>query len=422
MRLHRPLSFAVRTCIVLGLLACVYLAMKQGIAAWYFRRNAPDKIQTAMKLDPANPQYPDALANLMHRYSDNANADEIVHLTKRATLLSPFDAHYWADLGSAYDWAGHPQEARQAFEHARELFPKSPEINWRLANFYVRNGLTDEALDSLHEVLLENPAAQRQVFALAASASPDNAAVLAHVLPPDSAVFFDYLDYQLQSKNLDGAEQTWARILQLNLPFQPKDAFPYLDALIQKRDIDRLAESWSVLARRFPAKMGPRISPSNLITNGDFRSDILNGGLAWRVLPVKGAVVSRRVQDSPDGAPSLQIEFDGTKNLDYEHVLQFVLVNPATQYEFSADVRTQGITTDSGPRFQVLDAYDARKLLVSSDSLVGTSAWSAQKLEFKTGPETRLLIVRIVRPMSQKFDNKIAGTMQITRVSLEPRK
>ena len=44
-------------------------------------------------------------------------------------------------------------KARQALERARELFPNSPEINWKLANFCVRAGKTSEALQALRKVL-----------------------------------------------------------------------------------------------------------------------------------------------------------------------------------------------------------------------------------------------------------------------------
>jgi len=51
---------------------------------------------------------------------------------------------------------------------------------------------------------------------------------------------------------------------------------------------------------------------------------------------------------------------------------------------------------------------------------VGTSGWSSQHLEFKTTADTRLLIVRVARPLSEKLDNLIGGTVWIDRVSLTP--
>jgi hypothetical protein len=80
----------------------------------------------------------------------------------------------------------------------------------------------------------------------------------------------------------------------------------------------------------------------------------------------------------------------------------------------------KGISTDSGPRFQVFDAFDMGKLFVSTENTVGTSGWSSQHLEFKTKADTHLLIVRVARPPSEKLDNLIGGTVWIDRVSLTP--
>ena len=80
----------------------------------------------------------------------------------------------------------------------------------------------------------------------------------------------------------------------------------------------------------------------------------------------------------------------------------------------------KGISTESGPRFQVFDAFDMGKLFLSTENTVGTSGWSSQHLEFKTTADTRLLIVRVARPLSEKLDNLIGGTVWIDRVSLTP--
>jgi hypothetical protein len=79
----------------------------------------------------------------------------------------------------------------------------------------------------------------------------------------------------------------------------------------------------------------------------------------------------------------------------------------------------KGITTDSGPAFEVSDAYDTKKLFLSADGLVGTSDWSLQEFEFKTQQSTQLLIVRVSRRPSHKLANQIAGTVWVDNVKLE---
>src|SRR6266550_4108398 len=387
MRSVPPAEFTARIGLALSLLFCIYLVGRRGIADWYFRQESPTSVQAATQWDRDNPQY--------------------------------YDAHFWSDLGAAYDWAGRTDDALSAFQRALRLFPNSPEINWRFANFAFRAHQTPEALRALQVVLAGNSPAHRDVFRLAVSATRDNRAIL-EMLPPQASVFFDYLNFEMEAGDVTAAEQVWLRLLQLKLPFDLRQTFPYLDALIQHREPGRLVAVWSALAERFPAQIGPLVNNSNLVTNESFEHDILEGGFDWRIVPVDGAVVSMDFQDAFEGARALRIEFDGKRNLDYGHVLQYVAVQPNTQYRFSGALRVKGISTDSGPRFQVFDAFDMGKLFLSTENTVGTSGWSSQHLEFKTNADTHLLIVRVARPPSEKLDNLIGGTVWIDRVNLTP--
>jgi hypothetical protein len=395
--------------------------VRRGIGAWHFRQQSPEAIQTAIQWDPHNPEYFDALGTLTHLYSDSANPTRIIELYKTAAQLSPQNAQYWADLGAAYESAGRSGDALRAFERAAQLFPQSPDINWKLANFYIRARKTPEGLRALHRILLGDSVTSHQVFALATSATQDNVAILDKVLPSRANVFFDYLQFQIQMGGMDAAEQTWGRLLQLNLAFDLRQAFPYLDGLIQHRETTALAEAWSALTSRFPDRIHPGESARDRMTNGNFEFEILNGGLDWRVTPVEGVIVSVDSLNRFDGVRSLRIEFDGTRNIAYGDVLQFVLVEPSSRYELSAHMRAEGITTDSGPRMEVFDAYDMGKLFLYTPGLVGDSEWSLQHLGFETGPDTHLVIVRVARPASKKLDNRIAGEVWLDQVSLVQR-
>ena len=415
------LGFLLRTFIVSGLLYCMYLVTRQAVAVWYFRKHSPQDIQTAIKWDPGNPEYYDDLATLTHLYSSGGNPAEVVRLCEKATQLSPYNARYWADLGAAYEWAGRNSDDLRAFTRARTLSPNSPEINWKAANFYVRTRKISDALAALQKVLLEDATKERQVFILATNATNDNQQILDEMLPPRAPVILDYLDFQIETGRMEAAGSTWTRLLELKLPFEPAQSFPYLDALIQHHDVEHLIEAWAALCTRFPREVCDRETKPNLITNGDFAFAPLNGGLDWRVMPVEGASANEDSTNGVDRGNSLRIDFDGTKNLDYGHVLQYVPVAPNTAYAFSAYMRAQGITTDSGPRFELLDAYDPSKLFLSTENVTGNSDWSPHGLEFKTSADTRMLLIKVARPVSRKFDNRLAGTVWIARVSLLPK-
>lgn len=411
------LLIAGRVAAVIVLASSAYFAVREGIAGWYFEKNMPQDIETAAKWDPSNPQFPDALANVMRFYSESPNPAPLVHLCEEAVRLSPSDAHYWADLGSAYDWAGRPNDALHAFERARDLFPNSPDINWSLANFYVRVGELDKSLPLLQKILIGGGIDQNQVFLLATRVTNDPLVVIKEVLPARPPFLENYFNFLVSSNHLDQAKIAWMRLLESRDPFDLGRALWYVNALIQRPDIDAASEVWSQLSARFPSAMNRRFTEHNLVTNGDFTFPVLNGGFDWRVFPVEGATVSVAPANQ-DTTGSLQIEFDGAHNVEYAHVVQFIRVEPKTHYQFSGEIRTRGITTDSGPRFQIFDPHDMAHLFVASGNRIGTSDWWTEEMSLQTGPETRLVMLRVARPASSKFDNKIAGDVWIRHVAL----
>lgn len=411
-------ALILRVCVIVVLACAAYWAVRRGIAAWYFSQHDPHDVELAVRWDPQNPEYADALAHLVQFYSENPNPGRSVQLLETATRLSPNDAHYWADLGSAYDQAGRGDDAIRAFETARRLFPRSPDINWRLANFYVRAKRANDAVPLLRDVLEEQTVDDRRVFALADGAGLDASHVAGEMLPARGSVYVDYLNFELASKNLDAATEVWAKLLKSQLPFRVGDAFGYFDALLRDKQVDAMSQVWHELANRFPKEIGPRISGRNLVTNGDFDFPTLDGGFDWRVVPTVGATVRIDPADKLHSSGFLRIDFDGSQNLEYGGVVELIPVQPGTRYEFAAEARANEITTDSGPRFQVFDEYNFQKLFVSTPNQAGTSDWIPVRMSFPTGPGTHLIVLRIARPASEKFDNKIKGTFWVRHVSL----
>ena len=52
-------------------------------------------------------------------------------------------------------------------------------------------------------------------------------------------------------------------------------------------------------------------------------------------------------------ASSLRVAFDGTANVDFQNIWQYVAVKPNTRYRFGAYVQTEDLTTDSGIHFEI---------------------------------------------------------------------
>jgi hypothetical protein len=418
---QRTLGIASRFLLFAFVLTLIVSTARQGVASYYFHQNLPDALQKAMTWDPANPVYPAALANLVHLYGESPDPDTAIRLYQTAARLSSFDAGYTSDFAQANDWAGRTDVALPLFQRAQQLFPNSPEINWKLANFYIRSGNISDALPALKKILSSNIIDKNQIFALSDRAGINSETVIDKLLPAGISAYIAYLNFETQSGNFSAAQETWNRLLSLNSPFEPKEAFPFLDTLIRSHELDSASQVWSSLVSRFPDQIPSPASADNLITNGSLQADILDGAFDWRVFPVTGVAVNQDSTGPSAGTRSLRVEFDGTQNLYYGSILQFVPAQPRTRYTFSAFTRSQAITTDAGVGVLISDGYDPNKILGSTDPLIGTTPWSEQSVSFETPPDTRLLLVRIVRTPSQKLDNKIAGAFWLSRVSLTSR-
>ena len=416
----RLVERAVRVCVSLGLLYATYLVTTQAISVWHFRRGSPEEIEKAIKWDPGNARFYAARAQALRMSVEGADVNEVIRLNQTATRLSPYKAWYWAELASSYEWAGREEQAQRAYERAGQLFPNSPEINWKLGNYYIRAGKSGEALRAIRKMLLGSAQNRQAAYDLAWRAEIPAGQILGEMVPGDTGNLLAYLGYLVRTGRMDQAGETWARLLGSGARLEPQAAFFYLDALIQHKRVDELSAAWGNLAAGRPAVNQSRRPEANRITNGGFEDEILNGGLDWRVLVVEGVVVSVDNLNSFDGTRSLRILFEGQRNIEYVHVSQYVPVQPDSRYRFTAYLRTQKITTDSGPRFEIFDAFDARRMAVATDSVEGTQSWTPQQIEFRTSPETRLLVVRLVRSPSRKFDNLISGTVWIDHVSLVP--
>lgn len=400
------------------LLVSIALVATRSMARWHHRQGSLEGLQKAVRWDPQNDQYYADLARNLQLSTEPAVRDEVIRLFEEATRRGPHRAETWAELAKAYEWAGRSQDARNAYSQALRLFPNSPDVSWQSGNFYLRNGETVAALRAFRTGLLADPEMRRQAFDLAWRAGADPAVILAEMIPARADVMLQYLLYLVETRHTDAAGQVWARLLEMDAAMEPRAAFPYLDRLIEERRVNELASAWAVLAKRNPGRMAESASESSLITNGDFENEMLNGGLDWRAVAVNGVEVRTDTTVFFDGTHSVRVFFDGKHNVDYGHFFQYVIVEPRTKYRFTGYLRAAGITTNSGPRFEIYDPDDWSRLFVSTDGATGTVAWSQQHLEFQTGPQTRLVVIRLARPPSQKFDNLIAGTVWIDHLSL----
>ncbi len=423
----------MRLLLLLASLQGIVQVARRAAASWYVGRasraaslpgnTSPEiafNLRRAMQMDPDDPRHPALLARALQYSLESGEIESVIHLSERAVALGPHRASLWVDLGSVYEWAGRTDAASRAYARALALYPRSPEMNWQLGNYAMRGNRIHEAAGFLRTCVLRDASLRRPAFDLAWRATGDAAFVLNEVVPTDTLARLAYLDYLSDTARLAAAADVWVRLRDAGLAFDPAAAFRYLDALREHRRTAELASAWTALAARHPDKLPGRGPGENLIVNGDFETEPVNGGLDWRVMEMQG-VAARTVADVfYSGGRSLEIRFSDTGNISYEHVVEFVPVRPRTRYRFVGYLRAEHITSDSGPRFELRDVDAPAALQVNLPQILGSASWSAYSSEFTTGPVTSLLAVRLLRAPSEKFVREFRGAVWLDQLSLVP--
>jgi carbohydrate binding protein with CBM4/9 domain len=384
-------SFAGVCFVLAGLY--LYLALPTFLASHLAATPDSSNLNQAIRLEPSNAEYRERLGRSL--VFSGANPNDAIAIYRTAVHLNPYVAQYWLDLAGAYQMTGHTSEQEQSVEQAVKADPTTPHVAWEAANLFLVQGDQEKALRYFHVVLANDPDSVDSALQLCWRATGDAKLMLDQVLPQRTDLYLSFLRLLIAKSEVAAAENVWNHLIALNQEFPTKLAFPYFRFLIAKQEVAAAQAAWQQLAGVDRSLQPYLPSPANLIVNGGFEENVLNGGFDW--LYESNPHVALAIDTSVffSGTRSLSITFDG-RNPAEAGIYQFIPVKPNTDYEFSVESRTEDIESASGPRFAIVDPY-ADASYVLTDDLLSTSPWRMQNAQFQTGPNTNLVLLKIVR-------------------------
>jgi hypothetical protein len=410
--------------IVLEIAAFLLLSVRVGMNLMASRAGegaGAAELNRAIELDPGNAEYHLRLARLALYSVANASPELAQEHLSRAAELSPRNVQVWLELSAAYGFQGDTEKAESYLRRADILAPQIPAIQWVVGNFFLLQGNIDQAFKHLRSTLNGSHKYDSILFRTAWKASEDGATILAELIPDRAETEFSYLYYLLDENKLPEALAVWNRIAASPQKFEAIQAAGFLDRLLADRRPADAAHVWNDLRDKGLIKPTYQPTAQNLMINGDFEEDLVNGGFDWRIGKVEGAQAFVHGDAFHSPSHSMRVTFDGKSNINFDHVYQVVRVEPNQKYRLQGHLKTDRITTDSGVRLGIQDSYDPARLSVFSESYTGTTpGWNQVALDFKTGPTTELITVRLARQPSKKLDNLISGTAWLDDVSLTP--
>jgi hypothetical protein len=259
-------------------------------------------------------------------------------------------------------------------------------------------------------------------------AFPITARVLSLIPDYDSDIFGKYIG------------QKTATLLGTAIPTLRRPAQSWAAWIAINGSEDDLRETWTWMMQNHLMDENTALDLTRTLWERQFYSTAQELWVDWLGpthgdYPARELIFNRQFKDAPNGSPfewtiptqksieisrgqGLEVRFAGTENVEL-NVKQFAVVSPG-RYHFSAETESEDLVTDQCPFFHIYDPENPARLNITTPQIKGTTARSETDLDFTVTPDTQTLVIQLERRQSERFDNKIQGTLHVYQVSLVP--
>jgi len=385
---------------------------REFVASWLGSRVDLISLQRAAWLDSRNAEY----RNHLGRYYDLVARDPataIWHYTA-AVQLNPHVARYWFDLASAYQVMGDIARQTAALERAIQADSMTPDVAWEAANLYLVQGENEKALREFSVVMANDTSLANASIQVCWRINPDVDALLRDVVPHNADAYIAFLTLLESKQETAATAKVWHALVQVNQAFELRHVYDYFQYLLAHKDVDQAVLVWQQAANRFGFSAYLPAS-SNLVVNGSFGLDLLNGGFDWHYEKQRSVTLTLDPTEFHSGRRSLLITFDGP-GINDAGMYQYIPVQPNTTYDFSAYYKNGELEGAGGPHFTIQDMY-TKAVYYDSNELKDAGFWKSVDGEFTTSPDCRLVVLHVRRlPESSPIRGKLwVGDFHLTK-------
>lgn len=390
LRLRTPAKkWAATAAIVLVTAGYCGVTASRFLADRFAQSSSDSSLRRAIRLDPGNAEYRYNFG--VHELALQSPATAAAWL-ESATKLNFHSSQQWIALAVAKQLLGDSNGENTAIEKALTVDSHTPDIAWQAANLLLAQGQTDAAMKQFRTVLENDPPLTGPAITTAWKIHPDVDSLLQNVVPP--AADIPFLQFLLSNNQTAAAARVWDRIFSLQQPIDRRYLLEYEHYLLTRQEVAQASLVWQQ-ASKIADIAAYEPSPENLLVNGDFSLDVLNGGFDWTHRPVAGVSVALDAGETHSSSRCLRIILDGAEIADVG-ISQLVNVEPNTRYDFTALYKAREMDGAGAMQFAIRDAYRSTPLFVSED-LRDVDFWKNAGGTFTTPPDTHLVIVQVIR-------------------------
>src|SRR5262249_31195272 len=191
------------------------LGGKNALAEHWAQSAVPEDWLRAAKLEPGNADHWYRLGRYRQLDLEHPDLQLAISYYQRAVAVDPRSATYWLDLAGAYEMAGLPDRAREAFKVAEAAYPISSEVAWKYGNFLLSQENLPEAFAEIRRAVEVDPKLAGPAISRCWQASGDIHRALDAVLPAKTEVYLEALDFLVAGREMEAAVGVWQRLAEL---------------------------------------------------------------------------------------------------------------------------------------------------------------------------------------------------------------
>jgi len=353
-----------------------------------------ENARLAIGLAPNDPLTHWTLAEVEQRNLSLEQPNPALKEYERATSLAPNDYRFWLALGRAFEQSGDSQKGERAMRRAVALAPAYSYPRWYLGNLLLRSGNEAEAFDELRRASEADPTLRPQVFSLVWEVYGENPAELSKAIGSAPETRAEFAKYLIERKQVEVGLNTWHGLTVTEKQANRVIGEALVKSMVEMQRFPQALEIWNDLA---PSEAGR--GKVGQVLDGGFEQNMSGASenvFDWQIKSGQQSQASIDQASPHGGARSLRLFFKARSNIDLS-VAQLVIVEPNTQYDFAAFVKTNKLESAGLPVVEILDAMNGSVLASSQPAPGGSSDWQPIAIALKTGAKTEAIIIRINR-------------------------
>ena len=421
---------------LLPVIPAIHLAYRIAMAEYPVRTYGDlESYNRAVRLDPANGEYWWMRGRFRHFDPASIDLKDAIADYEHALELNPRLGTAWLDLADAYERNGQGKKAEAAIQNALCVHTYSPSARWQAGNFYLLRGNLLKMYECFKMAGEYDPEKLRSALQLVWKVDPDRSRIETQLIPQNLPSCLIYLNFLVERDELDLAKGAWERCIQMPIPerfqYTASHVFPLIDHMLSGNRVKEAFQVWQQALQKGKERLidnraiyDPRESSGlpgrdviNLVWNGSYEKEMLNGGFDWRYYEIPEVELQTDQSAHHDGSKSLRLDF-APNNIGYSHLYQIVPIPASGMYRLEYYAKTEALTSDQRPYFAIYAYPENAPPLLQTEMLPASSSWEKYTAEFNIKPGTDAVLLKLLRDVSTKLGNQIQGSLWLDQISI----